>query len=215
MTRTDIVAKYAGQTVLAVGAHPDDLEIGAGGLLARLKLVGARVVMVVLCVPDHLEARIDHARRSAEILGGELRVMFPDDCRRVEDIKTYDLVSRLDELVRQLQPALMLAHAATNFHKDHVLAHSACLATARISFHDMLCFYPTSCHPVQVSFFPQVYVDISKTIDEKMQAIDAHTTQFTCKGLSTDHYRDTARHYGRLAGVEYAEGLEVGRLIMS
>ena len=48
--RQSLSARYAGQTVIAIGAHPDDLEIGLGGTLAKLKRDGARVIMVVASV---------------------------------------------------------------------------------------------------------------------------------------------------------------------
>ena len=86
---TQMVSKYAGKTVLALGAHPDDLELGVGGTLALLSRAGARVIMAVVSIPSSLEARKTEARRSAELLGAEVTFLFPDDCRRVEDIKTY------------------------------------------------------------------------------------------------------------------------------
>lgn len=213
--RRELASKYAGKCVLAIGAHPDDLEIGIGGTMARLVEEGSRVLMVVICVPNHLEVRKAEAERAAKILGCDLQILFPNDCRRVEDLKTYELVSLLDKIVQKHKPAAMVSHALNNFHKDHVLVYNACLAAQRLSFHDFFCYYPTTCHPVQVPFFPQAFVDISGTIDRKMQAIDAHATQFACRGMGTDHFRLNAREYGRLAGVEYAEGLEVVRMMLT
>ncbi|MBI4423699.1 MAG: PIG-L family deacetylase [Elusimicrobia bacterium] len=210
-----LASKYRGKTVLAVGAHPDDLEIGIGGTLARLAQEGVKVVMVVVCVPSSLEARLTEARQASAILGCELRLLFAEKCRRVEDLKTYELVGLLDRLVQEHQPAAMVSHALNNFHRDHALVYNACLATQRMSFHDFFCYYPTSCHPVHVPFFPQAFVDISTTIEAKMSAIAAHASQFSCRGLATDHYRMAAREYGRLAGVEYAEGLEVVRMMLT
>lgn len=213
--RQELVSKYAGKCVLAIGAHPDDLEIGVGGSLARLVEEGAYVTMVVVCVPNNIELRRVEAERAAEILGCDLQILFAQDCKRVEDLKTYELVGLLDKLVDKHKPAAVVSHALNNFHKDHVLVYNACLAAQRLSFHDFFCFYPTSCHPVQVPFFPQAFVDISTTIERKMRAINAHSTQFACRGLGTDHYRLNAREYGRLAGVEYAEGLEVVRMMLT
>lgn len=207
-----MLSRYHGRTVLAIGAHPDDLELGVGGTLAKLHDEGTRVVMAVVCVPNHIESRIPEGKRAAEILGCKIRFLYDGECRRVEDIKTYELVGKLDDIVRELDPDAVLSHGPTNFHKDHVLVHHATQAAQRLHFFDFFCYYPTSCHPVNVSFHPQAYVDITPTIDRKMEAINIHSTQFTCRGLGTDHYRDVAREYGRVAGVEFAEGLEVMRL---
>ncbi|MDD5655748.1 MAG: PIG-L family deacetylase [Elusimicrobia bacterium] len=204
--------KYTGTNVLAIGAHPDDIELGAGGTVARLAAEGARVTMLVVCTPNHLESRMSEAARAAGILGAKIRFLYRERPMRVEDIKNYELVEQIDNLVRQADPSLILTHADSNFHLDHVLVYQACRAAQRLHFFDMLCFYPISCHPVSTRFNPQVHVDISRTLDKKMAAIHEHKTQLICRGLATNHYVDVARHYGRLAGVEYAEGLEVSRL---
>jgi len=207
-----LLAKYAGRKALIVGAHPDDIELGAGGTVARLAAEGVETTMVVVCTPNHLAARNAEARKAAEILGARIEFLFAEKEMRVEDVKSYELIDRIDRLVRATDPSVVLTHALSNFHHDHVLVHKACLAAQRLHFFDMLCFYPNSCHPVTTPFHPQAYVDITRTIERKMQAINQHVTQFGCRGLTTDHYVSVAREYGRLAGVEYAEGLEVSRL---
>lgn len=207
-----MMAKYTGKKVLVVGAHPDDIELGAGGTVARLASDGADVRMVVVCTPNHIESRMAEARKAADILGAKVDFLFPEREMRVEDIKSYQLIQKVDQLVREIDPAVVITHAASNFHYDHVLVYKACVSAQRLHFFDMLCFYPNSCHPVTTPFHPQAYIDISTTIDRKMAAINQHTTQFTCRGLTTDHYVGVAREYGRLAGVEYAEGLEISRI---
>jgi hypothetical protein len=52
-------------------------------------------------------------------------------------------------------------------------------------------------------------------MDTKLEAIHAHKSQFECRGLAAEFYRDVARDHGRLAGVAYAEGLEVQRLLLA
>src|SRR5687768_13220963 len=128
------LTKYVGKTVLAVGAHPDDLELGVGGTLARLARSGVRVVMAVVCVPNNLKPRLVEARKAAEVLGCELRVLIEDRELRVEDLKTYELVTMIDKLVQEYDPAAVIAHSDTNFHKDHILVHHACTASQRIHF---------------------------------------------------------------------------------
>lgn len=207
-------ARYAGSTVLAIGAHPDDLEIAVGGTLARLSRSGARVVMAVVSVPNACEVRREEARRAAEILGCELRVLLEGD-QRIEDVKHYRLVSMFDRLVLELAPAAVLTHSATEFHRDHVAVHNACLSSQRLHYFDFFNFHPTMCRPVPVPFHPRAYVDISDTIDAKMAAINVHRSQFAERGICTEMYREVAQLQGRMMGVPYAEGLDVGRMLLA
>lgn len=204
--------QYAGKTVLAVGAHPDDLELGVGGTLARLSRAGARVVMAVLSIPNNLRARREEARRAAKILGCEVRLLTANRCSRVEDMKTHELVGLIDGLVKELAPAAMFSHCLANLHADHKLAYEACMASQRLKYFDIFCYPPTSTHAVHIDFRPHVYVDISDTIEQKMSAIRAHSTQFDSRGFKTEHFREFSGHVGRIVGVDYAEGLEVVRM---
>lgn len=213
--RASLFARYFGRTVLAIGAHPDDLELAIGGTLARLARHGARVVMAIVSIPADFEARRGEAQRAAEILGCELRLLVEDGCRRIDDIKNYQLVAMLDGLVRGLEPAAVLTHSASEFHRDHIAVHNACLSTQRLKAFDFFHFSPTMTRAVPVAFHPRAYVDVSETIDAKMQAIEAHASQFGARGLDTELFRDIARLNGRMVGVKYAEGLDVGRMLLA
>ncbi|HUQ75539.1 MAG TPA: PIG-L family deacetylase [Burkholderiales bacterium] len=210
-----IAERYAGKTVVAVGAHADDVELAVGGTMARLRRAGARVVMVVLSLPGDAKVRRKEAEKAAGILGCELRVLMDDGKRRIEDLKSYELVAMIDREVRELEPAAMLTHGPSEFHRDHVLVHEACVSSQRLRFFDFFTYQPNFCRPVPVAFHPKAYVDISETIETKMRAIEAHQSQFRCRGLGTDIYRDIARMNGRMVGVQYAEGLDIGRMLLT
>lgn len=207
-------ARYAGSTVLAIGAHPDDLELGIGGTLARLARGGARVVMTVVSIPGEWETRRREAEQAADILGCELRVLL-EPGRRIEDIKHYQLQTLLDSQVRELSPSAVFTHSASEFHRDHVAVYNACLSSQRLVYFDFFSYHPTMCRPVPMPFHPRAYVDVSSTIETKMKAIDAHESQFACRGISTEIYRDIAQLQGRMVGVPYAEGLDVGRMVLA
>ncbi len=208
------VARYAGSTVLAIGAHPDDLELGVGGTLARLSHAGAHVVMAVVSVPGDYAVRVREARNAARILGCELRILL-EDGRRIDDVKPYELVGLFDAQVRELSPAAVFTHSAAEFHSDHVAVYNATVSTQRLRFFDFFAYQPTMCRPVPVPFHPRAYVDVSETIGAKIEAINAHASQFACRGLDTEMYREHARLQGRMAGVQYAEGLDVGRMLLA
>jgi len=208
-----LAARYGGRTVLAIGAHPDDLELAIGGALARLARDGAHVVMAIVSIPSEYDTRRVEAARAAGILGCELRVLI-DGCCRIDDVKNHQLVGMLDALVLELSPAAVLCHSAHEFHRDHVAVHNACFATQRLRAFDFFHFNPTMCRPVPINFHPRVYVDVSDTIDVKMEAIEAHASQFRSRGLDSEMYRDLARLNGRMVGVKYAEGLDVARMLL-
>jgi LmbE family N-acetylglucosaminyl deacetylase len=210
-----LASRYAGKTVVAIGAHPDDLEIGIGGTLAKLQRHGAHVVMVVASIPKDFEVRLDEAKRGAEILGCELRMLMDDGPARIEDVKTCDLVGMLDGVIKEYRPAAVLTHSNADFHNDHLIIYNACLPTQRLAHFDFFSYHPTNCRPVPVQFHPRAYVDISDTIDAKMHAITAHASQFGGRGLDTEMYREFAHMQGRMVGVPYAEGLDVNRMLLS
>jgi N-acetylglucosamine malate deacetylase 1 len=210
-----IVARYLGRTVLAVGAHPDDIELGVGGTMALLSRAGVRVVMAIVSVPANYEVRAAEARDSAAILGSELRILVQGACQRMEDMKSYQLVGLLDALVRELRPAAVLTHGPTDFHQDHVTLYHAMLSSQRIAPFDLYSYVPTMTRPVPVRFEPNAYVDISSTIEAKLQAIAAHRSQFHARALPFEFYRDMARLNGRVVGVDYAEALAVNKLVFA
>lgn len=213
--RQSLASRYAGKTVLAVGAHPDDLEIGLGGTLAKLRREGARVVMAVVSIPKDFEVRYEEAKRGAEILGCEMKLLMGEGARRIEDVKTCDLVQMLDGAIREYEPAAVFTHSSSDFHNDHLLVHQACLPTQRLAYFDFFSYHPTNCRPVPVQFHPRMYVDITDTIDAKMHAITAHASQFGGRGLDTEMYREFAHVQGRMVGVPYAEGLDVMRMLLA
>ena len=209
-----LASRYGGRSVLAIGAHPDDLELAIGGTLARLSRESVHVIMAIVSIPSSFDIRKAEAERAAEILGCELRLMVDQACR-IDDMKNYQLVGMLDELVREFKPTAVLTHSANEFHRDHVAVHNACFSTQRLQPFDFLHFNPTMTRAVPVSFHPRAYIDVSTTIELKMQAIEAHASQFGERGLDTDMWRDIARVNGRMVGVKYAEGLDVSRMLLA
>lgn len=208
-------ARYLRGTVVAVGAHPDDLELGAGGTLAALSSAGVKVVMAICSVPADYDTRVSEAKASAAILGCELRILMEGGCKRIEDVKNHQLVGLLDALVKQYEPVAVLTHGPTDFHHDHVQIYHGMVAAQRLASFDLYSFLPTMCRPVPVPFQPRAYVDISHTIETKIRAITAHQSQFYSRGLTFEFYRDIARVNGRMVGVQYAEGLDIHKMVFA
>jgi LmbE family N-acetylglucosaminyl deacetylase len=198
--------------VLAFGAHPDDLEVGAGGLLARLSDQGAQVVAAVTSLPTLTEQRTAEARAGAEKLGVKLVIMNPNKPSRVEDIPMHALVAQMDMLVNDVQPDLVITHSAHDMHWDHGLVNRATVSSLRRWPCNLLAYVSSYEMNAQVTTrtFGQCFADVTDTLERKIEAIALHTSQVAKMDLEST--RDMARAMGRLAGVQYAEAYEVLRL---
>jgi LmbE family N-acetylglucosaminyl deacetylase len=171
--------------------------------------------MAICSVPVDFETRYAEAKAAAAILGCELRILMEGGCRRIEDVKTYQLVGMLDDVVQELSPAALISHGPSDFHRDHVAIYHASVSTQRLQQFDFYSYMPTMCRPVPVPFQPRAFIDISKTIEQKIRAIAAHPSQFSSRGMTFELYRDIARVTGRMCGVEYAEGLDINRMVFA
>jgi LmbE family N-acetylglucosaminyl deacetylase len=198
--------------VLAVGAHPDDVELGAGGLLARLARSGARVVMAVLSVPSQAEERLAEARRAAELIGAELVMVCGAEPVRVEDLPMHRIVGRLDAVVARERPDLVLTHSVRDVHFDHQLAHQATVSSLRRTPCDLLAFTSTPELNASSNFLGECFADITDTLEVKLAAVAAHASQVAKQSVDVESCRDLARALGRIAGMRYAEAYEVKRL---
>jgi LmbE family N-acetylglucosaminyl deacetylase len=171
--------------------------------------------MGIVSVPADYPTRAAEAHDAAAILGCELRILLAGGCKRIEDLKHYELVRLLDALVKEFRPAAVLTHGATDFHRDHITVYHTVLCTQRLAPFDLYSYAPTMTRPVPVLFQPRAYIDISDTIETKLKAIAAHKSQFFSRGLTFEFCRDLARVNGRMVGVDYAEGLDIGKIVFA
>jgi LmbE family N-acetylglucosaminyl deacetylase len=198
--------------VLAIGAHPDDVELGAGGLLARLTRAGRRVAIAIASSPNEPIERLREAREAAAILGAEVHVLFGAEPMRVEDLPMHRLVRRLDELLALERPDLVLTHSVRDLHWDHRLVHHATLSALRRTRCQLFAFTSTPELNAASNYLGPAFADISATIDVKLAAVAAHASQLARGSANVEGCRDLARALGRLSGAAYAEAYEVLRL---
>ena len=199
-----------GGRVLAFGAHPDDLEVGAGGLLARLSAGGADVTMCVCSIPNRVAERRAEAEAGADVIDANLFVLYGDDPRRVEDIPMHELVGRLDQLVGDIQPDLVITHSANDLHWDHGLVHRATVSALRRTPCDLLAYLSSPEMNAQSRSLGNCFADVTGYVDTKLAAIACHKSQLP--KLDLESSRDLARAMGRISGYQFAEAYEVLRV---
>ncbi len=214
--------------VLAVGAHPDDLEIACAGTLAKYVEDNHKVTMAYVTngemghfqIPPRELARIreEEARKAAEVIGAEfIWLGLPDE------FIFHDLVTRMKiiDVVREAKPDLIITHSPNDYHPDHVEVSNIIFAASFLSsiphietkhgFHEKVPPISYMDTLAGVGFQPEEYVDITGTIDRKLEALAQHESQV--KWLREhdridilDFVKTVAKFRGIQAGVPYAEG---------
>jgi len=198
----------ARDTVLAIGAHPDDVEIGAGGTLLVHKRLGDAVAILTLSHGARGAGQADRAqesRRAAELIGADLYLGELEDAHIGEGEDTIAAVARV---VAQVRPTVIYTHSAHDVHPDHRNAHRAVMATAAQAGR-VYCFQSPS---ATVDFRPSRFVAIDSDIDRKLAVIGAFASQTPVRGdLDEDLIRSTARYWSRFGDSGFAEAFEVIR----
>ena len=220
--------------ILAFGAHPDDVELAAGGTLLQHRAMGKTIGIVDLTQGElgtrgNAATRKEESARSSKILGLSVRENLAMEDGFFEYNKENLL--KIVRKVRQYQPTIVLANALTDRHPDHAkgakLVADACFLAGLKKINTELDGQEQVAHrPKKVFHFIQDYhlqpdfvIGIDEVIDQKMDSIKAYSTQFysesqskeepTTPISSKDFYEfllGRARDYGRIAGCEFGEG---------
>jgi LmbE family N-acetylglucosaminyl deacetylase len=199
------------RNAIAFGAHPDDVEVGAGGLVAKLVAQGASVTIVVASLPNRHTIRKAEAEAAARQLGARV-ILPPGDAEsRVDEVPLHALVARFERELAAVRPELAIVHGARDLHDDHSIVHRAALAALRRSRCDILA-YATRLPVGAVPPPPTCVVDITDVIDRKLAAIAEHASQFPPE--FAEQRRQLARVLGISHGVELAEVYEVLRVTL-
>ena len=220
--------------VVVFGAHPDDVELGAGGTVAKMVSQGLKVVMVDLTQGElgtrgTLETRHQEATSAAEILGVEERINLKlrDGFFQCDEASLLEVV----KVIRRYRPKIVIANAIEDRHPDHgkgaelVIQASflsglvKCVTGEADDVHRPDAIY----HYIQdYTRVPDVVVDISGFEDIKMKSILAYGSQFFDKNSSEpetpisspefmEHIKGRHSSMGRPCGFTSGEGFEVTR----
>jgi LmbE family N-acetylglucosaminyl deacetylase len=198
-------------SVLAVGAHPDDIEAGCAGTLALLKSNGAKVYLLVLTrgeASGNPRVKESACRRSAKLL----RV----DCLffgGLEDTKISDgieTISVIEKTVDEVNPDMVYTHTFKDTHQDHRNTAYATLSAARRCKRILMYETPNTLK----EFFPQVFTDIEETFEVKKKALQLFGHESERFWLAAKAIEGLAVFRGFQAGVRVAEAFEVGRFVL-
>ncbi len=195
--------------VLAIGAHPDDVEIGCGGTLLRHAHDGDRTTILTLTGGEHggdVAARADESRAAAALLGAELiHADLPDTVLSAGP----ETIALIERTIAAVGPTIIYTHTLRDNHQDHRATHRATVVAAR-GVPNLLCYQAPS---TAIDFTPTHFVDVTAFIEAKIRALQAFASQYAVRPyLADDLILSTARYWSRFAGNKgFVEPMEVIR----
>ena len=194
--------------VLAIGAHPDDVELGCGGSLAKHHERGDLLHILTLsrgAAGGDVNVRAVEAQHAAKLLGATLEFGDLADAHISENQETIAIIQAA---IRKLRPTHVYTHSLEDTHQDHRAVHTASLVAAR-GVPNVYCYQSPSS---TVEFSPNRFVDITDFIKAKLRAIGAYKSQVNRSAmLQDDVILATARYWGRYAGHIMAEPMRIVR----
>ncbi|RIJ78411.1 response regulator [Nakamurella silvestris] len=196
------------RTILAIGAHPDDVEIGVGGTLAAHRAAGDRVVILTLsrgARGGEVEHRQHESLSAAELIGARL---FLEDLEDTRISPTDPTVGIIERVCAEVQPHIVYTHSKNDRHQDHrAVFEAASVATRRVPT-----FASFESPSVTVDFRPNRFVPIDDFTDTKLALLQCFQSQASIRDyLEPDFVLATARYWSRFGGGKACEPLEVVR----
>ncbi len=201
--------------ILAIGAHPDDIEIGCAGTLIKYARKGHQVYLLVMTrgeLGGDGPVRTEELRRSAEIMGATdiFHHDYPDTHLHLDK----ELIGRIEDVIKIVAPDFIFVHYHDDTHQDHRTLSKATISATR--YIKNVLFYEV---PTTQNFAPTVFIDIEKEMDAKVDCLEAHASQVmktNIEGLSiVDIARSAANFRGIQGRVKNAEGFIPLRLFIN
>ena len=198
--------------ILAIGAHPDDVELGCGGTLAKYAKEGIDIYVLILTHGEKLSnngERIEESMKALSVLGIR-HVEFAD----FKDTKLYEglaeVILSIEHSRRKINPQRVYTACQHDSHQDHWLTYVATVAACR-EIPQILCYETPSSLP---TFSPDIFEDITSFLELKVQALKNHGSQKEKLYMQRDAITTRAKFRGFQAKVEMAEAFEACRFLL-
>ena len=199
--------------ILAIGAHPDDVEIGMGGTLLKHINNNDKVIVLIFTYGEKgegtKEQRIKESNECAEFAGYELRFGNLIDTNISEGIESIKII---EDIIIKKKIQRIYTHSIKDTHQDHRAIGHATLSAARRAIYnsDILSFESPSS---LINFSPNYFVEITPYIEKKKELILKFKSQNRKYYVQADLIHNLAYYRGYQVGINLAEAFEVIRIV--
>jgi len=201
--------------ILAIGSHPDDVEIGCGGAISLFSEAGHQVFYLIMThgeVGGKASKRTAEQKAAAKILG--VKKIYWGGYKDTQISKDQTVIKAIEKVVNKVNPDLVLVHGPADTHQDHRYVNACALSATRHIKRILYYEVPTS-----NDFHPNIFVDIEKSFKKKLQALEAHASQMTRTNIPQLPIQRLAEAMANFRGtqckVKFAEGFHSPRLLLT
>jgi LmbE family N-acetylglucosaminyl deacetylase len=205
------------KTILAIGAHPDDIEIGCAGTLFNQFEKDCDIYYIISSLGEKCDVKEKNLSHLITIRKNESEKAAA--AIKVKDIFYLKLpdtniehsgmaVGSIEKIISLVKPNLILTHTLQDHHQDHKNIGYSTISACRRSKSNILHYETPS---TAQSFQPVVFSDISGSIEKKIETLKYFSSQNEKKYLDNEAIIGLARYRGYISGSKYAEAFEVSR----
>jgi LmbE family N-acetylglucosaminyl deacetylase len=198
--------KKSEKIILAIGAHPDDVEFGCGGTLAKLHSEGNAINIATLSLGSYggePQVRKSEASLAAQYLDANLHLGNFADTKIVHNRETIEFI---ENIVREVCPTHVYTHSFHDSHQDHRNIYQATIIACRQTQNVFSYQSPST----TTEFRPNIFININNFIDIKLKILSVFESQTHVRPyLQADLIRATARYWGRFSNYQLVEPMEV------
>jgi LmbE family N-acetylglucosaminyl deacetylase len=201
--------------ILAIGAHPDDIEYGCAGTLMKYADRGHHIFLLVLTGGQEggsKEIRQQEQEAAAEVM--KVQKVFWGDYHDTQLPLNKQLIEKIEEVLVEVKPDLILVNYGDDTHQDHRILTQATMSATRYVRNVLFFEVPTT-----QNFNPQVFVDISDTLDRKFRVLEAHASQVMKTNIEDMYILELARANATFRGIQgrvkFAEAFAPLRLFIN
>ena len=204
---------FTSKVLLAVGAHPDDIELGAGGTVYKAVQAGTQVIALYMTRGGRLSdinVRMRESTEAMHILG--VTDIFFENYPDTEIPDSFEAVNCLEQYAIKYKPDVVLTHSVNDTHQDHRRVAWLAMASFR-NVPKILAFETPRVRPA--AFLPNYFVNIKGCVAKKGEALRCHVSQQEKRYLAYESTVNLASFRGSQVGVEAAEAFEIVKYLES
>jgi len=201
--------------ILAIGAHPDDIEFGCGGMLKKMSNAGHDIYMLVMTRGEMggvASVRKKEQEKAARFLCAK-KIIW-GDLKDTHITTDRDVITLIEDVISDTKAEIVLITYYEDTHQDHRSLSNNAIASSR--YIKNVLFYEV---PTSQRFEPNVFVDISDVLEDKLKLLSIHASQVAKTGVDKlsilESAKSCANFRGFQARVKYAEGFKSLRLLLN